>query len=557
MEIDVHQLLSEQPLLLTFLLIGSGYLLGSVRIFGVTVGTTAGVLLVGLLLGHLGFPDSAEAANFGFAVFIFCVGVQAGPAFFGALREDGVRYLALAAIVAVTSVAIAASLSQLLDLDVGLGAGLLAGALTSTPTLAGAQDAIASGLADLPDGVSVRAATQNVSVGYALTYLFGTVGLIGFVRFLPKALGVDLPHEAAKLARERGIGIRRNVVALADRLPVVRAYKVQSAGDGKTLEEQRVATERRLLPLRLRRDREILEPKDDLVLREGDVISVIGGVEDHLELQKNVGQEILDPGLIDFSITTHDIVVSHVSATGKQLAELGLREDYGCVPVGLTRASIDLAADDRTTLMRGDRLRVTGEDSRVRALAEELGYVEGGVEETDLVAFSFGMVLGLLLGTLVLVIAGVSLGLGTSGGLLISGIALGFLSSINPTFGRMPVPARNFLMEFGLMLFMAEVGLRAGAGVIEALTSFGPAMIAAGVLVTLGPAAVGYVVGHYGMKLNPALLLGSLTGSMTSTPSLNVVSELARSSVPSLGYAGTYTFANVFLTFAGTVMVRF
>ncbi|MBW2425755.1 MAG: transporter [Deltaproteobacteria bacterium] len=556
MEIDVQQLLSEQPLLLTFLLIGSGYLLGSVRIFGVAVGTTAGVLLVGLLLGHLGFPDSAEAANFGFAVFIFCVGVQAGPAFFGALREDGSRYLGLAVIVAATSVALAATVSRLLELEAGLGAGLLAGALTSTPTLAGAQDAIASGLANLPEGVSEREATQNVSVGYALTYLFGTVGLIGFVRFLPRVLSIDLPQEAAKLARERGIGIRRYVVALADRLPVVRAYRVQAAGDGKTIEEQRVATERRLLPLRLRRAREILEPRDDLVLQEGDIISVVGAVKDHLKLQKEVGQEILDPGLIDFSITTHDIVVSHASVSGKALGELGLRERYGCVPVGLTRASIDLAADDRTTLLRGDRLRVTGEDSRVTALAERLGYVEGGVEETDLVAFSFGMVLGLLLGTLVLVIAGVSLGLGTSGGLLISGIALGFLSSINPTFGRMPVPARNFLMEFGLMLFMAEVGLRAGAGVVEALTSFGPAMIAGGVLVTLGPAVVGYLVGHYGMKLNPALLLGSLTGSMTSTPSLNVVSEVARSSVPSLGYAGTYTFANVLLTFAGTVMVR-
>jgi putative transport protein len=110
-------------------------------------------------------------------------------------------------------------------------------------------------------------------------------------------------------------------------------------------------------------------------------------------------------------------------------------------------------------------------------------------------------------------------------------------------------------MNFGLALFMAEVGLKAGGGVVEALTSVGPAMIGAGVAVTLAPVAVGFVVGRYALGLNPALLLGSITGAMTSTPSLNVLTEISRSSVPALGYAGTYTFANVLLTFAGTMMM--
>jgi putative transport protein len=145
-------------------------------------------------------------------------------------------------------------------------------------------------------------------------------------------------------------------------------------------------------------------------------------------------------------------------------------------------------------------------------------------------------------------------GLGTAGGLLIIGIIIGYLGSVMPTFGQVPAAARYVLMELGLMLFMACVGLNAGGGVIEALASVGPLIIACGVLVTLLPPLVAYLVGRRLLHMNPALLLGSITGAMTSTAALNVVTEEARSGVPALGYAGTYTFANVLLTFAGALM---
>jgi putative transport protein len=124
-----------------------------------------------------------------------------------------------------------------------------------------------------------------------------------------------------------------------------------------------------------------------------------------------------------------------------------------------------------------------------------------------------------------------------------------------PTFGRVPAPARYILMELGLMMFMAAVGLNAGGGIVEALASSGPLIILSGAVVTLVPALVGYLFGRYALGLNPALLLGAITGAMTSTPALNVVTEAAKSTVPALGYAGTYTFANVLLTFAGALMM--
>jgi putative transport protein len=135
------------------------------------------------------------------------------------------------------------------------------------------------------------------------------------------------------------------------------------------------------------------------------------------------------------------------------------------------------------------------------------------------------------------------------------GIAIGYLSSLNPTFGRVPGAARYLLKELGLTLMMAAIGLNAGGGIVEGLTQLGPAILLSAVGVAIVPLAVGYAAGLKLLKLNPALLLGSLTGAMTSTPALSVVTGAAKSGVPAIGYAGTYTFANVMLTFAGAYML--
>ncbi len=557
MEIDVYQLLMDNPLLLTFVVIGSGYVIGKLQIGGVTVGSTAGVLVAGLVLGHFGMPDSPEAANFGFAVFIFSVGVQAGPSFFGALKEDGARYAVLAGVVGGTAALLTVALSELLELEPGLDAGLLAGSLTSTPTLAGARDAVASGMAALPSGMTPARASTNISVAYALTYVFGTVGMITTIRFLPRVLGIDLPAEARRLAQERGIGATRRRPGKADSLPVVRAYRVAPEAAGQTVEARRGATLPDIFPLRIRRGHQLIDPEPETVLAQGDIVSIIGSLSDHEELRSRLGEEVLDAQLLDFGLLTEEIVITQPEAESRKLGELELRRGYGCFAVGLARASIELAVDSDTMLQRGDRLRVTGEESQLHELATRLGFIESEQEETDLMTLSFGMIVGILLGLFVLNLGGISIGLGSAGGLLTAGIVIGFLSSINPTFGRVPAAANKVVMDLGLVLFMAGVGLSAGGGVAEALASVGAALIGAGVIVTLAPVVVGYLVGRKLLKLNPALMLGSIAGAMTNTPSLKILSEVARSPVPALGYAGTYTFANVLLTFVGATLMRF
>ncbi|MGD8643543.1 MAG: TrkA C-terminal domain-containing protein [Chromatiales bacterium] len=559
MEIDVLELLRENWLILLFLVIGLGYLIGSIRIFGMPLGPTIGVLIAGLFFGHWGLSMSPGVASFGFALFIFSVGLQAGPSFFSAFREDGPKYIILAVLVAVVGFTLAWALSKVFGFENGFDAGLLAGGLTSTPTLAGAQDAIRSGLALLPEGVTADQALENVGVGYALTYLIGTFSVILLVRYAPRLLKLNLEAMARTYAKDKGlIRGRRGREKTADSIPIIRAYRVQPKDVGKSVAQRIAELNLQGVPLRIRRGTEFLEADPDLTLEEGDIVSVIASVQTYQRWDGDgtfVGEEVLDPELLDYRIDAQDIVVLNAHVVGRSLKELELPRSHGCWATGLVRSGIELPITDEVVLLKGDRLHIVGEQGRLRRLAEQMGYVEQQVEETDLVTFSFGIVAGGLLGLVVIKIAGISVGLGTAGGLLVAGICIGYLSSINPTFGRVPGAARYLLKELGLMLLMAAIGLNAGGGFLEGLTTVGPTIILSALVVALVPIALGYLVGRKVLKLNPALLLGSLTGAMTSTPALNVITDAAKSSVPAIGYAGTYTFANVLLTFAGTYMM--
>ena len=198
---------------------------------------------------------------------------------------------------------------------------------------------------------------------------------------------------------------------------------------------------------------------------------------------------------------------------------------------------------------------VTGPASRVEKIGNLVGHIERATDQTDLVTFALGITVGLLVGTWTVKVAGISVGLGSAGGLLAAGLTIGYLRALHPTFGRVPDAARWIFMELGLMMFMAGVGLRAGSGILETLAQSGLGLVLAGVAVTSIPVAVGYVFGRKLLALNPVLLLGAITGSMTSGASLSIVTGEAKSAVPSLGYTGAYAFANVLLTVAGSVIL--
>ena len=556
MEINFLELFNSNMVLMIFAVVSLGLLVGRLKIGPIQLGSTTGVLLIGLLFGHLGFTADPMLGAFGFTVFIFTVGLQAGPTFFSVFFTEGAKYITLAVVVAGSALGTALLIAALIGLDYGMNAGLLAGSLTSTPTLAGAQDAINSGIATPPEGMAATKASQNVSVAYAITYIFGTIGLIVFIRYLPILLRIDLPEEARKLARERGFGQKKQLADSADRIPLIRAYRIPDGMVGKTIAELRAGRSKKGLPLRIRRAGAIVDASLDQKLKKGDIVSVIGSLYDHEHRGEEIGEEVLDPELLNYDITTKEIVIISNDAAGKSLSDIGITEDFGCYVRSLKRASIELTTDGNVIVNKGDRLYVTGEARRLDELADKIGSVEAEETQTDLFNFSIGIFCGVLIGMVMLRFGGISVGIGSAGGLLLIGILFGFLRSVYPAFGGVPAAARSILMEFGLVLFMAGVGLKAGGGILEGFVSAGPQLLLGGVVVTLLPVIIGYGFGRKILKMNAAILLGSITGAMTSTPSLNVVTGAAKSEIPALGYAGTYTFANVLLTFAGAIMMN-
>ncbi len=550
----VDLFLRSNPVGLLFLVLGLGYLVGRVSVLGFELGSVSGVLFVGLFFGHLGYVPNATTQSVGFVLFIFSVGLQAGPSFFSVIKQDGLKYFSLAVVISGTGFALALTLARLLGLEPGAAAGLLAGGLTSSPTLAAAQEAVRAGDVPVAAGFTADQIMTNVTTAYAITYIFGLVGLILIIRFLPRVLGVDLPSEAAKLEASRRGGVEDRVQVLND--IVVRAYRVENERlVGVPLGAANENLPGRISVERLRRDGELIPVTEETTVELGDEVCIVGFLDEFIASAGRIGPELSDPDLLDVHIESARVVVlrTKVKKFTQSLNEVVAEE--GCFISRIQRLGVDIPLEGDIEFQAGDVVHVTGPTSRVEAVGEAVGHIERATEQTDLVTFSLGIAVGLLVGTWTVTVAGISVGLGTAGGLLAAGLVIGYLRALHPTFGGVPGAARWVFMELGLMAFMAGVGLRAGSGIIDTLAQSGFSLVAAGILVTSTPVLIGYVFGRKVLGINPVLLLGAITGSMTSGASLSIVTAEARSSVPSLGYTGAYAFANVFLTVAGSVIL--
>lgn len=216
MTIDFFELFMANSVLVVFTIIAIGYLLGDVKVGQFEIGITGGVLLCALVFGHYGFQIDPIVQSIGFTLFIYSVGWQAGPQIINALRQDGPRYLVIALFMSLGSFALVVGIASLVNLENSLAAGLMAGALTSTPTPVGAQNAVEGGLVAIPVGSSAESLIESISVGYAITYIFGTVGLLLLVKLLPGFLRIDLAKEAADFAMQRGLQLKIRRIIRSD-----------------------------------------------------------------------------------------------------------------------------------------------------------------------------------------------------------------------------------------------------------------------------------------------------------------------------------------------------
>lgn len=449
---------------------------------------------------------------------------------------------------------IALGLGKLFGWDIGLTAGMLAGSMTSTPVLVGAGDTLRhSGMS----GTSLSTALDNLSLGYALTYLIGLVSLIVGARYLPKLQHQDLQTSAQQIARERGLDTDANRKVY---LPVIRAYRVGPElvawADGKNLRELGIYRQTGCYIERIRRNGILANPDGDAVLQMGDEIALVGYPDAHARLDPSFrnGKEVFDRDLLDMRIVTEEIVVKNHNAVGRRLAQLKLT-DHGCFLNRVIRSQIEMPIDDNVVLNKGDVLQVSGDARRVKTIADRIGFISIHSQVTDLLAFCAFFIIGLMIGMITFQFSNFSFGIGNAAGLLFAGIMLGFLRANHPTFGYIPQGALNMVKEFGLMVFMAGVGLSAGSGIGNGLGAVGGQMLIAGLVVSLVPVVICFLFGAYVLRMNRALLFGAMMGARTCAPAMEIISDTARSNIPALGYAGTYAIANVLLTLAGTLIV--
>jgi putative transport protein len=552
MELDIVDLLKTHPELVLFVLLALSYLIGKIEIGRLNLGAPPGMLVAGLVLGALGFTIFPGIQTIGLFLFLYAVAFQAGPAFFSVVMSDGLNYISLAAIATLVGFALTYGANLIFDFAPGVAAGLLTGSLTTPAGLAAALDVIRAREVLLAPGLTTEQVLQNTNVTYALTFLVADIAVILLCRSLPRWFRFDLRAESVKAARENHVQEEQPTPNLSLTL---RAYEVRKSqvvdrtiADLQNLSQCTVLTHKR--------NGMVQELQPHASLRQGDRLAIWGKVEQQDLLDSLLGAEVVDEELLSSKIINRDIIITKPEAVGKSLKELAITQNYACYPLRLSRAGIDLTLSPEAILAQGDVLTLSGPQVWLDKLASQLGFFEREVNATDLLTFSLGIIVGFSIGQIGISFGGIAIGLGTSGGLLLMGLILGYLRSIHPTFGRVPPATLWVFKELGLLLFLAGVGVSAGQGLLAAMRSPGPIVLFCSLVIATLPAIVAFLFGLYYLKMNPALLLGAVTGSVTCTPAMAAVSSDAKSSIPTIGYAGTYVFATILCAIAGSIMAR-
>ncbi|HWC16405.1 MAG TPA: aspartate-alanine antiporter [Terriglobales bacterium] len=556
----LSKLFEKYPEMGVYLAIGLGYIVARLKFRGVGLGTVTCSLLAGILVGnffHVPVSDQAKAILF--LLFLFGIGYSVGPSFFRNLKGEGWRWALLAVFIPVVGLAAAYAVARFLKLDPGFSAGLLSGSLTESPVIGTASEAIRS--LSLPDEQK-QVLIAHIAVADAICYLFGTIGVIWVCSTLgPKLLGIDLRSESKKL--EASLGIQRSKFGVSSGWqPIgIRAYTIAQDAPiiGKTIvSAEKLVPGARLFVERIRRNNEIFTPTATAVIEAGDTVAVLGRTEVLVRVLGSKSSEVPDPELLEIPVASFDLYVTNKAVAGKTLREIveTFEETRGVLLRGITRGEKPIPIGTNVVVERGDILQVTGVEEAVEKLSPIVGMKLSSVEEADFSILGIAIFIGILMGaSIVIPIAHLRIGLGTSVGTLLAGLIVGWMHSVRPWFGRMPHEAILFMKSIGLSAFVAMIGLKAGPIFVHTLRQSGYMLFLGGIVVTLTPLVTGLYFGRYILKLNPVLLLGGLAGAQTMIAGVAAVQDKSDSSVTTLGYSYTAAIGHILLTTWGTIIV--
>ena len=529
-------LLIDNPLLLLFIVTAIGYPLGQIKVRGTSLGVAA-VLFVGLAIGsldpNLKLPEIIY--TLGLALFVYSIGLSSGPGFVASFRRAGLRdnllVIGMVALAAVVTVAVAVAMG----IKPTFTAGMFTGSLTNTPALAAVLEYIKSAA---PQALRDQMASEPV-VGYSVAYPMGVIGMLLTIYVMQKVWKINYKQESREM-KEFGVSNE----ALHNRTILV---KHADASD-QTLAAMRRNCSWDVIFGRIKRAEQISLANGETRLQVGDLVSCVGTTEELEKVADCLGE--FSPLRLDYDVSEFKprrVFVSNPRVAGRRLRDLNLNQQFGAIVTRIRRGDVDMLAHGDTVLELGDRVRVVCHREHMDAVSVFFGDSYRAISEIDILTFSLGLTLGLLLGILPIPLpGGITLKLGFAGGPLIVALILSAVGRTGPIVWSLPYGANLLLRQIGLIFFLAAVGTRAGYAFVSTLSQGGGlAIFAAGAIVTCVTALIMLWIGHKLLKIPMGLLVGMLAGLQTQPAVLGFALEQTGNDLPNIGYAAVYPVAMI------------
>ena len=521
------------------LVIASGIALSRIKIKGVSFGMTW-ILFTGIVAGHFLGAESIHhdtlhfIKEFGLILFVFFIGLQVGPGFFSSLKSGGLKLISLAALVillgAVTTYVIHLITGEPLPTMVGV----MSGAVTNTPGLGAAQQAFADA-----GGAANKALSDSISLGYAVAYPLGVIGIIMSMIIMRYVLRIDFKKEDEGLA------------AMSKETNLPHRYSVEFTNemlDGKTIAIAHMLINRQFVVSRImHRSGEIVMADGNSTLAIGDRLRIICSEEDSEAILAFFGKPIEmtadewgATAMQSTPLVSRRIIITREDVNGKTFADLRLRTRYGINITRVHRAGVDLIPYQGMELQVGDKVMVVGPEAAVAAAEKALGNSLKKLDHPNLFPIFIGIALGVLLGSLPLMNVPQPVKLGLAGGPLIVAILIGRFGPHFKMVTYTTMSANLMLREIGLAMFLAAVGIGAGDGFVDAIVNGGYKWIGYGVIITVLPLILVALLARLKFKVNYYTLMGLMSGAMTDPPALGFANQSSGNDMPAIGYATVY-----------------
>lgn len=538
--------------LLLSLVIAVGKLLGKVKLAGISLGSTF-ILFTGIVCGHFGLTMQPELIHFlrdfGLILFVYAIGMQVGPGFFSSFKHGGLTLNMLAIGIVFLGSITALVIAYTADINIPTIVGILSGAITNTPGLGAAQQALIdmTGKGD-----------PTMAMGYAVAYPLGVVGIILSMIVIKKIFKVDYEKENAEL-EQQAEDVQHNATAFSVSILNPSLF-------GKSIAEvARLIPERHFIISRhwSNATGNISLAKPDTILQENDKIFCIVSQEDSEPVitffGKTIPMERNQWVVANSTFINRRILVTKSEVNGKRLGSLSLRKIYGCNITRVSRSGVDLVANPELVLQIGDRVNVVGTENSIAGVEKVLGNSMKRLNQPNIISIFIGILLGVILGSIPVAIPGVPqpFKLGLAGGPLIVSILISRFGHKLKLVTYTTQSANLMLSEIGISIFLACVGINAGNGFIETVLNGGYAWIGYGFIITFMPLLIIGFIGKKFCKVNYFTLVGLIAGSNTDPPALAYANGLTAKDAPAVGYATVYPLTMFFRVLIAELIILF